>query len=444
MVFSILFSIAIVGLAIGNGASEYGLEGENPGIADKTRFIASIYIPVPTQENLEEKDINGITYFYQKANEKQISEYDALLNQNRRAYEDLFGTGNGEPLAVEIHKDLESLQAASFLDDVGGYYNAINQTIHLQAEEEYWETMLLHEYTHYHIDQYLTQRNIPLDEIPQWFQEGSAEYMGNKGELPYDYEKVETVDFRLLDTNDGFHDTANESFDPYVQSYLAVVSLVQLHGEGIITELLLAKTTEEFYEKIEAAAQQDLATFQETFIDSLILERQKIREKVEWAKKAIEIEQFEEAEVILTELLQEKDAGVVEEAAWLLSDLYVAQGLYGELAALLEKKVEQGDSWSKVGDLIQLGEVYLLIDPSQALEFVKQAHEEKAAGDIVAYDTRKLIAIYEKIASEQALEGYKQLFEEELIFHEFIRNELHEKLKNEYPEAFHGKLGEWP
>ena len=82
-----------------------------------------------------------------------VNKFDSLLTENKASFDTLFGSNDLAHLAIELYDDLESLNAKHILDEIGGYYNNNNQTIHLVAEDTHWKQVLLHEYTHYRVHQ---------------------------------------------------------------------------------------------------------------------------------------------------------------------------------------------------------------------------------------------------------------------------------------------------
>ncbi|PUB08213.1 hypothetical protein [Paenisporosarcina sp. OV554] len=435
MIFSICLTLFIGLAAFVNATIEHGLEKSNLGLEAKTRFLASSVFQAPTQKNLLKEEKSGITYLFTSGNEENIEKFDLLIKEETASFDTLFGNVDTDQLQIEVHNGSASL--SSTLEDVGGYYNAINQTLHLRSNDDNWENVLLHEYTHYRIDQFSEKQNLPLSRIPLWFQEGVSELLGHTESYGIDLESVEVIDFHLLDSNNTFYQSRNENYDAYIQSFLAVQFLVNDHGMKIIPELMLSDTINEFYQNLEAVTRKNSAEFQETFISDLIEDREKVDEQFILAFEAINTKRYEQAEVILKEIKENGLKYDIEMADEHLKTIYMDQGLYEKAISLIEIKISRDDNGFRTNDLLALSESYLLVGNSKkALVSIETARDEMSAEHFFAQRIDKFVEAYQKINSDKSLAGYKMLFEEELFINKMVQKDLNEKLLLDYPGEF--------
>lgn len=438
MIFSIVLSTVVGSVAVANSFVEYTVGDNNLAYTEKSRLFASSIFQVPSQKELKKTEKNGVTYFYSEDQEQQIEKIDRLLQEEKQGFHSFFGIEDDSGLSIEFHSSYESLESSSGMEGIAGYYNSGNRTIHLMPEDEIWELILLHEYTHYQSHLYAEENNLGIQRIPSWFEEGLADFLAEDNSYWYDLQSVELIDFRSLDIYTEFEEASTESYDPYAQSFLAVQSLVMDHGTDFIPDLLASRNTSEFYRKLEALTGMELAEFQKTFLQDM-LEEQKMRNaKLDQAYNAIDAKQFDKAEQILKDLQKSGNKFEVDEAYWMLTDIYLEQGLYAKAIASLEEKISKGEEEFQIDDLLLLAEVQLIMDPAKSLEQLKQAKAlNEESGDY--YDPMELELLeqaYQKINSPSPLSGYKMIVEQELVWNPYVMEDLNEKLAKEYPGKF--------
>ena len=438
MIFSISLSTVVGFVAIANSFVEYTVGDNNLAYAEKSRLFASSIFQVPSQKELKKTVENGVTYFYSENQEQHIEKIDRLLQEEKQAFHAFFGIEDDSGLSIEFHSSYESLESSSGMEGIAGYYNSGNRTIHMIPDDEIWELILLHEYTHYQSHLFAEENNLGIQRIPSWFEEGLADFLAEDNSYWYDLESVELINFRSLDIYTEFEQASTDSYDPYAQSFLAVQSLVMDHGTEFIPDLLKSRNTSEFYRKLEALTGMELKEFQKTFLKGM-LEEQKMRNaKLDQAYNAIDTKQFDKAEQILKGLQRSGNKFEVDEAYWLLTDVYLEQGQYEKTIASLEEKISKGEEEFQIDDLLLLAEVQLIIDPAKSLEHVKTAKalNDESGGYYDPVEIGMLEEAYQKINSAHPLDGYQMMFEQELLWNPFVLEDLDKKLAKEYPGEF--------
>lgn len=424
-VFSILLGLTIGIMALANTFVVISSGNSDLNSDEKARSFASTFFQLPTQKELLKTERNGVTYFYAPEFEKEIDKFDGLIQQKQDFYHAFFGTEKQSNLAVEFHSSYDTLVESTGVADTAGYYSSGNHTIHVVPTDSVWEMIFLHEYTHYQSDLFTEKHALPALRIPHWFEEGIADYLAEAdNSYWHDLASLEMKDFHSLDSIIAFQAAGTDTYDPYIQSYLAVESLAAEHGEDIITDLLMSRSHTEFYSNLEELIQQDFDTFQESFIEEMIKESAVVDEWFNEAYEAKERKQYWEVEKIIKKM---ESSGMAYEkfaAFWLLNDVKLEQGLYEEALVHLEKAIAESDQWEQTDILLAMAEVYLVIDTGKALEHFDLAEAAMPEDHYRSYELELLAEAYEKAASKQPDEGFKMLVEEDLIMDWNIREKV--------------------
>ncbi|QUW20256.1 collagenase [Sporosarcina sp. Marseille-Q4063] len=387
---------------------------------------------------VEKKD--GITYFYSLETEQYINRFHTLLLEEKSTFDNFFGSDDLAPLTIEIYDDLKSLNDKQiYLNDIGGYYNEKNHSIHLVGEENIWPLVLLHEYTHYRIDQFGKANDFPsFERLPVWFHEGLSEVMGhgidnfNLGDINH----ISIQDFNLLDHYDSFHQLRHEGHDPYQQSYFAVQSIVDNYGVKALQRLLLSKTIDGFYDNLEKLTNKSLDEFQQTFPENLVAAQELINDKFSSAREAMNTKNYDKSETILTDVIYEGNQASVSRANYELLNLYLEQNLFEKALTQLDILNSNEENGNKTITLKQQAEIYLLVDSKKALTTIKLAKVEVPTDHWLNPIIDELAEAFRLINSDNPVEGYRLLFEEDLLISDKVLTNLHEKLVIEYPGEF--------
>jgi hypothetical protein len=470
---AVLFCIAIFGLVIGNlkfvllgnrlevfgllalsiflailigffTVANIGLVQISPNLdlEGKTRFVISNFFKVPSQKNLLVEKKDGITYFYSLETEQYINRFHALLLEEKSTFDNFFGSDDLAPLTIEIYDDLKSLNDKHiYLNDIDGYYNENNHSIHLVGEENNWQLVLLHEYTHYRIDQFeKTNDLLSFERLPVWFHEGLSEVMGHGMENFYtgDINHIQSSiqDFNLLDHYDSFHQIRREGHDPYRQSYFAVQSIVDDYGVEALQGLLLSKSIDGFYDNLEILTNKSLDEFQQTFPEKLVATQELINDKFSLAREAMNAKNYSQTETILIDVIYEGNKHNVLRANYELLDLYLEQNLFEEALTQLDILNSNEENGNKTSTLKQQAEIYLLVDTEKALTTIELAKVEVPTDHWMNPIIDELAEAFRLINSDNPVQGYRLLFEEDLFISDKVLHNLHEKLVTEYPEDF--------
>lgn len=435
MVCSIVLSIVVATVTIINSFVTFTTGDEHQALDDKVRLFASTLFQVSSQPELLKTEKNGVTYFYSNDNKDEIAKIDEVLLQERERFNQFLGTNDAGGLTVEFHEDYDSLESSYGAEDVAGYYNSGNKSIHLVPTDESWELILVHEYSHYQSHLFSNQHGLPIARIPSWFEEGIADYLADESGGWYDLETTEIIDFHELDSQQDYDNSSTETFDPYLQSFLAVESLVDAHGEELIPELLMSRSTTAFYKSLETMIGMEIEDYEEIFLDKKIAEQNQMMELFDQAYNQLDSKEYAGAEETIGTIKKDGDIYDQDAAEWILVDILLDQKKFVEAAELLERKIAKDTEEFLVDDLVLLAEIYLLIDPEMSLEKAEQAQKIYLKSDSYYFD-EELVPVYEKINSSESLTGYRQLIREEWVYNTYVLDHLKEKLNVEYPGEF--------
>lgn len=439
LILTVYLSSAIGLFAVANSFLEAKELTKNFSAAEKTQMLASsLWNSNSTSSTIGSIEKNGVVYSFTASTKDEIDKIDAFLEEEKARIADFYDNAEMGGLTIVFHDDFDTLSKASGYEEAMGYYDYYSQEIHLVPDDYSWDIILLHEYSHYQSHLYSQKYGLSETRLPLWFEEGVADYLAGETSDWYVLEDVEVTDFKLLDYDYSFHNTYSRNYDPYVQSFLAVESLVNDYGEELLPTFLSAKMPSEFYAMLEEATGMELAEFQKTFLDSMIEESTAEQEKYDAAYEAMEKRKYEEAAKIIDELKENASEEDLNHLTWMQTDLYLMQDQFDEAIAFMQDRLENGNSDYRLDDLMTLAEIYLLVDPEVSLELVREA-------DVVAmedenmefgyYDMEAYLEAYELINSSSPYEGYMILLEEELIYNETIIEKIDEKVAEEFPEA---------
>ena len=427
---SILLTLIMSVFLFLNALLDYGVKGENYTLEQKTRFIGSMFAQVPSRKDMLKEEKKGITYYYAEDTKLYVEKMDTFLRDDEL-----------DPFMVEIHNDSKVFEANFLLPkDLGGYYNFMNKSIHVLPNEDDWESVLLHEYTHYRIHQFSKKHDLSINRLPQWFQEGVGEYFGSKQRFAVNLDTFRAVDFHLLDSNDTYHKTTGNQFNPYDQSLLAVNALVNNHGIEVIPELMMSNTIEEFYVHLEKTTGQNETEFQQSLLSDLKAKEEAVMNQFTLVNHAIVDQKYDEAEVAIAEIKEIGNKYDIDYAEYLNVQILLEQGLYTKIIEFIESRNATEDYGFKTNNLLTLAESYLVIGNNEkALEAINKVSNELHERKTIHLYSKKIdsaIDAYEKINSSNPLAGYRKLFEEDLIVNQRIKTDLLKKLKAKYPNEF--------
>ncbi|MGB6407178.1 peptidase MA family metallohydrolase [Planococcus koreensis] len=432
-----LAGILVIVVVIFNSNSEMITNGKNAVTETKDSIDTKQISQDASKENFIEKEKDEILYLFPADSEQQIEKYAIELKSEKTRFDELLGSEVKDRLTIESHQSFNSPEVFSENSITGGYYIINDSTLHMSMELESWQNILIHEYTHYRTHQFYEMQDLPVNQIPTWFEEGIAEYMAGPLNLMAPSQLETVSDFRKMDSTESFQELQQEGFSPYAQSYFAVQQLVNTHGIEVIPELLKSQTMDAFYDNLERIAQKPLNEFQTDFLMDLIANQTEIIEEFKRVDELIEEGQYQHAENLLLKI-RESSLDLMDQslAETKISEIYLEQGRYSELALKLQNKLDEESKDMRPVDFLTLAELYLIDNPQKALEIIQISKEYVMPEDLFYNQLVEVALPYEQINSDQELTGYRTLIEEDMIFTEEVRKEIVEDLKSKYPNEF--------
>ncbi|WP_456278742.1 tetratricopeptide repeat protein [Bacillus sp. AK128] len=423
MMLTVFFFLYTTVLVLINTYIEIEHKAANLGLVGKTRIAVNLFIPLGYMDDLKKEQFREITFQYQAGDEETVQFIKALYPKTREKVETYLGDFSYEPLTIFIYPDIHTLAKYTSLEEIGGYYQRSNRSIHVVSKKQYsadyqYEELIKHEYTHYAYDMFLKQNNISSFNIPLWFTEGIANLVAKDGQVDISFTKTS---FRELDTSTNFHQ-ARKDYDPYLQSYFAVRELVLEHGPQVLQNLLLQSKHQDFYEGFTAVTGLTIVEFEETFMNR----KEKVQSLQEASFAASQTKDYAEAERLILEAYS-LDSEILDQYDF-LPHLYIKQRKFDDAIQLLEK-IKDHD-YSGVRNYRLLSELYLLKDIDKALEYAGIYEQGVNGGG--EYGMKWLQAL-SQLEGYQNPEGYITLLESDLMTYHEIKIDLLALLIRNHP-----------
>lgn len=172
----------------------------------------------------------------------------------------IFGEVKDNQIDLILHSSTQELYEKTSLIETMGYFDDPNNIIGIAITDKsniladqmpqsfYFQSTLIHEYTHYRLQAFIKQQGLYVYRIPLWFHEGVAEYVGmyNVAHRYYPFQEVEFVN---LDSHQDWEKYRLEEYDVYLQSYYGIKYLVDQYGESMIKTIVVETAKENDFDK---------------------------------------------------------------------------------------------------------------------------------------------------------------------------------------------------
>ncbi|MGE6375897.1 collagenase [Peribacillus muralis] len=189
--------------------------------------------------------INGVKIFNSENEELNsiITKEIATLNKD---LSNILGTIKLEAeINIVIFEDLDELQKYGELENIGAFYDnnfdliglLSPATLDREADVWFFRKDLRHEYTHYFLAKYLHENNI--SDVPTWFNEGLAEYIGiTMDDVIADDPKNEVIAFDLLKTREDWAHQRRKHDELYAQAHYGIKYIVNNNDLTTIKKII--------------------------------------------------------------------------------------------------------------------------------------------------------------------------------------------------------------
>ncbi|WP_066175806.1 hypothetical protein [Bacillus marinisedimentorum] len=424
---SLFLILYISGLSIMNAMLVKEVMGQDFGAKEKAAFLVNGFGQDDYRKGLSAVTYQGLTIYYPADDEETVKEIKNYYPEMKAEADALFGSQRADTLTVVVYDSSETLQSNTYLSDVGGYYKASDDSIHILSSKlkSAWqfEEMFAHEYIHYRTDLFMEANDVPSKTIPQWIYEGVAEAASTWAGY-MDIKHNRGMDLSLIETNQQFHQARGGIYNPYLQSYYAVEELLHLHGNGVIANLLLSVKENDFSSAFEKVTGSTMKEFENSYMDR----RRRAGSLLEKVAAAQKNDDYLQAEILLKEAVSIAPDSKASES---LIHVYIKQQKFNDAIDRLQKNMTD-DSAPDQSDMLLLSELLLLENPQLALEYAEKAERQANKRSSSGGHFEKFANALRKINSDDPLEGYIMLFSEDLLGYDEIKNPIYEKVKSSY------------
>lgn len=207
-------------------------------------------------------------YFNGKSDEKNIKLIESSLEKVREQKNNILGTSSISPINIVLFLTTDEF-ANNFKTEA--YKDAVSiygyKTIYL-CNDTISEHAVIHEYNHYMFDYFCKENGIKVYNIPNWFQEGVAEYntyLSTKE--PFNKKSLNKIKrFRSLDTPADVAKACADGYDVYTQAYLAIKTIVSNNKSNIIQNILIQSKTMNFYDALQKNTKENIEDIEKLII----------------------------------------------------------------------------------------------------------------------------------------------------------------------------------
>lgn len=221
-------------------------------------------------------DYKNNKIFHTEKQEPIIGLIKEYIDEAEKENKDILGEFDTSTLSIKLDYDKEIFHTRSSNDKVGGYYLVHAKSMYVNVEDPFkdvlegydikynfdFKTTFLHEYTHHIVYEFMEKNDIAINKVPLWFTEGISEYVGDKGNVLYEPEKI--IDFDKLNSDKDWKESI-EKASIYDQSNYAVTKLIMENGKNTIKDILLNTKDMDFKEAFNKATGFSFEKFEKNF-----------------------------------------------------------------------------------------------------------------------------------------------------------------------------------
>lgn len=232
-------------------------------------YTKSILPNSKDKKEYKEYKTGNLTLLYRKSSEPGIEIINEYIKSAKKDARKIYKNINFSPLTVKI-TDPETFSEDIIVNDfTGGYYYEDLKQIKIPVNDIYEEVLALdtvnefrfvlrHEYTHYISHMYRMKNNINRDDIPVWFEEGIASFIGSAGMGTPNMMMDGIIPFKELTTPEEW-----QKVDGYEQSYRMIYILVYEYGKDVLEDILLGLKDMTFNQSFEKATGKSLKYYEQ-------------------------------------------------------------------------------------------------------------------------------------------------------------------------------------
>ncbi|WP_066250573.1 peptidase MA family metallohydrolase [Neobacillus drentensis] len=257
--------------------------GTEVKLADMIKAVSTLNYNSDSEDEIKKKSdkkvMYNVTVYYNPGLKGILPQTKESLKRAEQLTKKYLGIYKNKPVDL-LFMDSNELKKFSTLKDISGSYSDFDKVIAIGVNEKdmvsiiqeketplyFFQKSIFHEYTHFATYRKLDEIGVRTNDLPVWFVEGIAEYVG-ENEEPLDFHSFEPtfIELKQLDSHDQWEKARQtKRANPYLQSYFTVAYLINTYGENIIPKLLMeTSTTKNFYGSLQEITGTDLNGFEE-------------------------------------------------------------------------------------------------------------------------------------------------------------------------------------
>lgn len=231
--------------------------GNDLSLEEKIDFYTLPFQKEPSNSiNYQRMKENKLTHQYQnftiyyKPHEKELLPIiERAIDKADYLTSGLLGPVKDNEIDFIIHASSDELYEETSLIKTMGYFDDPNDIVGIAITDLdeitadrmpgsfYFQSTIMHEYTHYRLQAFIKEQGLFVYRIPLWFHEGVAEYIGMY-DVKHRYYPFKDTSFENLVTHKEWEKFRLDNYDVYLQSYYAIRYIVDTYGEIIIKEII--------------------------------------------------------------------------------------------------------------------------------------------------------------------------------------------------------------
>ncbi|MGN7943076.1 hypothetical protein [Metabacillus sp. 22489] len=231
--------------------------GKDLSLEEKIDFYTLPFQKEPSNSiNYQRMKENKLTHQYQnftiyyKPHEKELLPIiERAIDKADYLTSGLLGAVKDNEIDFIIHASSDELYKETSLIKTMGYFDDPNDIVGIAITDLdeittdrmpgsfYFQSTIMHEYTHYRLQAFIKEQGLFVYRIPLWFHEGVAEYIGMY-DVKHRYYPFKDTSFENLVTHKEWEKFRLDNYDVYLQSYYAIRYIVDTYGETIIKEII--------------------------------------------------------------------------------------------------------------------------------------------------------------------------------------------------------------
>lgn len=231
--------------------------GKDLSLEEKIDFYTLPFQKEPSNSiNYQRMKENKLTHQYQnftiyyKLHEKELLPIiERAIDKADYLTSGLLGPVKDNEIDFILHASSDELYQETSLIKTMGYFDDPNDIVGIAITDLdeitadrmpgsfYFQSTIMHEYTHYRLQAFIKEQGLFVYRIPLWFHEGVAEYIGMY-DVKHRYYPFKDTSFENLVTHKEWEKFRLDNYDVYLQSYYAIRYIVDTYGETIIKEII--------------------------------------------------------------------------------------------------------------------------------------------------------------------------------------------------------------